>query len=575
MARETTKLKERTSPVVAKSKKVEEEKEIVESEEEEGEVSVSEEGGEEEEEGEEEETEPEPESVEEPVESVTPKKTTTLEKRTSPVGAMGGQSKVTEEEEPKKGVRRIDLRQKGAVGTENVANVPINKPLKITLSKNRGGMRSGKQPLKITGTFVKPKSKVEAVELVENVESETREETEVPTIQQQKRKMTIKSDRRYAIAKHYQGKGTMWKQTEEQEKRWLTDLREHLRQLLNTLVEKYDKNNKINRLDLLTDDDAMEVWKIVFTHQTYDFEQAKNYEVPERLGDNLLGAAFSEYLYLTLPPEIITPSSLTLFKNYYMSKAEQPKLADKLGLPKLVRLGPYKGLEDKTREDVFEAFFGGINIIASRKLGFGVGYLLTFYFINSLFEDITINSNILLGDAITQVKEIFDALGWHTDKSKQVPYHQEKTKDGQITFEVHLSQPAIEFFKNFDKTANVILGMATRPTKDQAEMEANVKALAYLNELGVNAESIEEIKAYRDSTNPLFANEYKKALEKANLQNYKQIRFSKQGTSYGRNIIYLIGESDDGKDAIISAVLSDSKKFDEGKRLVLQEYLKS
>ena len=364
-------------------------------------------------------------------------------------------------------------------------------------------------------------------------------------------------------------------QTEKEEKEWLGKLKKYLRGLFNNLVKEYDNDNKLNEIDKLTDDDAMKIWKIVFTQASYAYEQGENYEVPEKLGDGLTGAVFLKYLYSVLPKILITQQNLSLFKNHYMSRKEQAKLSDKMGLIEYLRLGPYEEAKKNIKEDLFEAFFGGIEIVGD-KIGIGAGYIITKYFIDWLFKDLELDTTVLLGPEKTQVKEIFDALNWFDDTDTRKFNVQITRKQNKLVYSVLYSNKALAFLKtNFNIQPDALIGQAEATNKKEAEAAAFIDVLNNLTKLGVTIEFATKTRAYYDSIDPELKDYYMQAYEKAIANGFKQFRFSKKGTSFGAKIMDLVGEMPDGTESILATILTFSTKYNAGKYDVLQKYINS
>ncbi len=104
-------------------------------------------------------------------------------------------------------------------------------------------------------------------------------------------------------------------------------------------------------------------WQQAFTHESINLE--KNYEKFEFLGDVTMGYGFK--IYLLTDCNITEPSLLNNLQGYYISKRYQYIMARKLGFSPFVAHHPNVDLSNSILEDVMEAFFGVITLIARKR----------------------------------------------------------------------------------------------------------------------------------------------------------------------------------------------------------------
>lgn len=140
-----------------------------------------------------------------------------------------------------------------------------------------------------------------------------------------------------------------------------TDLKQFRKFIQNFLVFTVEPDHDPRR-DMTTPE-FMRYWINAFTHETYDAQN--NYEILEFLGDEDLSGAFKPYLYHH--HKIDSEHIITNLKNYYLSEKYQPFIAKTLHFDRWIRIHPDVPLTDKILEDVLEACFGALQIIA-RKL---------------------------------------------------------------------------------------------------------------------------------------------------------------------------------------------------------------
>nr|QBK84674.1 MAG: ribonuclease III [Pithovirus LCDPAC01] len=161
---------------------------------------------------------------------------------------------------------------------------------------------------------------------------------------------------------------------------------------------------------VLTGNDAIvdlyDNWIQVFTHESYSADS--NYEYYEKIGDMVLKAVFTMYITNKFP-EFKDPGELSLMDDTYMSTEFQSKLAEKLGLDKMVLLQRGIKLDKSIKEDLFEAFFGCLMKVSDKTYGMGAGYVISFNFFKTIMDEEKIDPNVKK-DPITLLKERFDNL---------------------------------------------------------------------------------------------------------------------------------------------------------------------
>lgn len=251
-------------------------------------------------------------------------------------------------------------------------------------------------------------------------------------------------------------------------KQWVEGLRNFLfRGIIPKVLPNTNKyRNEYARI--LISDEAMNIWIVAFTDPSVDRNKDKNYELLELLGDRMLASIFTNYV-VSLYPDV-TEETLTEINATYMSKTKQKEKSENMGLHKWVRINT--DITVHTYEDLFEALFGALFKVGDTLIGKGTGYALCTNLITSLYYDLDIDQNEILSRPITQVKEIFEKLGWGD-------YQEEKFKPDELgtiiaensttgernkwTLELKLTKNAIKFLmnaKNFEdlKPKNIISG---------------------------------------------------------------------------------------------------------------------
>lgn len=344
------------------------------------------------------------------------------------------------------------------------------------------------------------------------------------------------------------------------------NLQEFLRKdILPKIVTDGNKPNK-EIIEKLTSTKLMKDWDIVFTHESVNLERGHNYEEYELVGDQSAGLCFIKMLYREYPT--LDRGILSNLKSYYMSKHYQPELSDQLGLPKYVKLGRNLTINKSIKEDIFEAFFGGLEIIGD-KVAHGLGNDLSYRLMSYLFKDVEMDTDVK--STVSVVKEIFNRMGWG---NKPIITSTKGENGTEIT--ISMSSEALNSLKKLHDdpnfTMSTILAIETAPTKAEAVQKAHVVALDKLRELGLTEDFIEEYKSYQDSTNPVLSDEYEKAMEKWEKQGYEKATILVKDTRSKLKFVNLIGIKKNGVRSLLESAFADTKDNTQAKLDVLKKY---
>lgn len=201
-----------------------------------------------------------------------------------------------------------------------------------------------------------------------------------------------------------------------------------------------------------------------FTHKTFmmkDFD----YEVYEKVGDKVLGAAFQLWLVERLYPEITVPEPYAEIEKIFTGKEFLGKLTMNLGFDKWINKAEGLNVDEDMKEDVFEAFVGALTLAANQfimeDLGLALAKRWIFQVYNTYAEDKIDGFNTWkYKDHRSRVNEVWQFNGWGTPiyrttgEAKAV-----KEKHLQISASVSLIGPNIPGFP--PKHRGMILGTST------------------------------------------------------------------------------------------------------------------
>lgn len=165
-------------------------------------------------------------------------------------------------------------------------------------------------------------------------------------------------------------------------------------------------------------DDSMALFREAFTSSSVD--SVTNYEKLEHTGDSFLNLATALYITERFP-DITKEVWTTRIKFFLVESRTLSKIAYENGFADHIRVKTIvfddEYYLDKTvysvLEDVVEAFFGAVTIIADTAWGTGHGLDIVKRILTTYFDKIEIPLTVdFLFDRVTVLKEICDEQGW-------------------------------------------------------------------------------------------------------------------------------------------------------------------
>lgn len=343
----------------------------------------------------------------------------------------------------------------------------------------------------------------------------------------------------------------------------------------------------------------MKVWAQAFTHETYSREPEANYENLEYRGDTLLGYIFPKYLMQKFPN--LAPRVYTELHVSYMSKkpftyGSQTNTAERLGFGEYVRMAGLSTPTSGVLTDLFESFFGALDVIADRK-GFGLGGVYGYNMIVNLFSDVDIDVDTAIGAPKTQVEQLFIRLGLRKPREER---RMEINGDETVTISLYPNQAIFlaDFSDNIrdfirthpPETEPIVLGSASSPSRKMAEHQAFEQSLESLRLQGVTHDWVRKIKYQEDFYKNDLLRPYMDAVNRRlESEGYEPEIFfflpkkMVEKTETGeRRVIQLIGTRRQGlqragREDILATVISSDKSnsYQIAKALLLAHYSRS
>ena len=284
-------------------------------------------------------------------------------------------------------------------------------------------------------------------------------------------------------------------------------------------------------------------WINAFIHQSISITQ--NYEVLEKIGDRVLKLTFNTYIADHYPQ--LSQRDLARYEAYYTAKDYLGNVVSpQLDLPRWVLSS--MGITKSIREDVFESLMGALFETSERALGPGAGYVATYNLTAAIWSQVPLDPNILLGDAKTQIKELFEKLypPKTYPKVKIV-----KLENGSYQTTLSVDDTVLRDLKQLNPEAilpSIVLGVGTGLSQRQASKHAYETALDLLNSIGITAKWADEISLQQLAAEKGVAQVWATVMRKIKENNFDRITFSplEIGVDQSRYIL-LIGITKDGR----------------------------
>lgn len=244
-------------------------------------------------------------------------------------------------------------------------------------------------------------------------------------------------------------------------------------EMLTRVIQKSNLKQDLMR-KLVGHEKFIKTMDTVFTHPSAN--KSVNYEYFEILGDATLNKSIVWYISKRFP-QLQCPEGVKIIarlKINLISKKTFSALAQSLGFWEFVSAEEEirQTKMKKILEDVFEAFFGALEMLLDDIVYPGAGYPICYRIIVSLFNELTISLAYNdLYDPITRLKEVFDYF-----------------KDlGTFSFTSY-KQDGIQYVnvckKRPSDTNPTVIGSGSAALLDDAKQKACMKGIEYLKNRG-------------------------------------------------------------------------------------------
>jgi dsRNA-specific ribonuclease len=232
-------------------------------------------------------------------------------------------------------------------------------------------------------------------------------------------------------------------------------------------------------------------FRAAFTHITFVSDVAASegvmdYDVLEKIGDKVAGAAFLLYIFEIIGNEVRAPQVFADLEKYLVAKTFLANMAVKMGFDQYLKVAEGVVVTTKMKSDLFESFTGAIVIAADRYIpeAPGIGFVLAKAWLYQVFnthmrsEIDPINPGRYV-DFRTQVNEIWLFNGWG-EQDYRTSGERKGMRQNNVKIEsgATLVAPTVKSFPA--ELRGKVLGNGTGPTLDAAREMAAEKALETL-----------------------------------------------------------------------------------------------
>lgn len=338
-----------------------------------------------------------------------------------------------------------------------------------------------------------------------------------------------------------------------EEKEWEKELRKYLKDnLVPFIVPMNESNEPVAKKyrEIMISNDSMKIWKIGFTHPSYNIKTDFNNDTDEFLGDKMLGYCSGRYFKTLFPWS--TQENLTNFNRDFTSRGPLAIIAREKGMLLHIRtLEEIKTeetkntIEIKKQSDIFEAVVNCITEIGDKLISPGVGFALAFNFITSSYNWFREEHTGEQGKSgiINKIsQDYYDNLGW---KERGVSIDKfELWNKVNKTFTLFLSHKAVLMLDSMGKGDSIVrikekgkdIGILAKDTgEDKADARSNTyqKALNRLNNVfGLNENNLKNMGLL------IFLNNQVDEKDANNIYNKLQKRFKEDGIDWIKQTMF-------------------------------------
>ena len=164
---------------------------------------------------------------------------------------------------------------------------------------------------------------------------------------------------------------------------WIREFYLYLKSLMAKIVPK----GKEKLIDILVNKETIQdYWLDIFTSEYHNPNTGDNYETYEAVGDSVIKYIFYIYLYEKFGTTI-SKNQLNDLKADHLSTKWQRILGEKMGLDQWILIPKELAKNAKIREDLTEAFAGGVEIILNKYTRRGLSEMVLLNMTHLLFRD--------------------------------------------------------------------------------------------------------------------------------------------------------------------------------------------
>lgn len=312
--------------------------------------------------------------------------------------------------------------------------------------------------------------------------------------------------------------------------------------------------------------DQMPRWIAAFTHESVNVNPASNYDQFEKLGDSVMKTCFLQFILTKYPN--MDSNGLSELSAYYLSKPKLAEISNSLGLTNYVQISVKKSIS--VSEDLFESLIGALFWIGNVAILPGMGFVFAFNFVNNIFSQVEIDLGVVAGHVKSQVKEIFEKLGW----KKAIEDWRQEPGSSEGVFILRFTTEALRFLRNLGVNLNddVLASSQLASTKKVASDQAYQQAVANLASLGIDRNWADDYRRVQEIQSPEFSKFLPGVIARMTNEGYSNVYFENVKVNSETSTVQLIGVSPTGEKKVLIQITRPGRDIEAIRKEVLSAY---
>ena len=354
-------------------------------------------------------------------------------------------------------------------------------------------------------------------------------------------------------------------------KEWQNGYRTYIGSILSGIIDKtdlcgIDVPTAIEQMTspLGDSESPLRIWMLAVTDPFSDIN--KNYEVLETLGDAVLRQVTHSYFIDQLGPKADS-GVLTNLEHILMSTNTQPYYTWVMKLDKwLITSNPKRHLQSSVREDLFESFFGALDVTSRMINQPGITNQAAYRLLSRLYHNVRSldevkKTGVIIESYKTVVLQRGDKMGWGKEPQTQFHIKSEQQSLGKIKVTLRPKDKLVEYFNGIDKSIPPVFTSSDKANNAEEDVYNQVYRFYEENKLTeVDAKMKSRENLIKNLDSRFKGNKFARAEDKARSQGFSDIffkTFEKSKAKVYINSLILVGTKTDEKGNKINVILSE------------------